>query len=131
MDGAVPRGERWRDGGALAARWVDPGAARPVRVAIVDDYAVVIAGVARFLADIGAVIDGFTWVVCRVTAVGVALSFTPLRRLEGAGVVVGAVALRPVGNDVLRMLKDAGVVCEPHEMVDERLWYVVDRRNLE
>lgn len=38
-----------------------------------------------FLPDIGTIINGFTWVVCLVTAVGVALSFTPLRRLEGAG----------------------------------------------
>lgn len=41
--------------------------------------------VAGFLPDIGTIINGFTWVVCLVTAIGVALSFTPLRRLEGAG----------------------------------------------
>ncbi len=28
---------------------------------------------------------GFTWVVILVTTVGVVLSFTPLRKLEGAG----------------------------------------------
>jgi uncharacterized membrane protein len=45
----------------------------------------VVTWVSGFLPDIGTIINGFTWVVCLVTAVGVALSFTPLRRLEGAG----------------------------------------------
>lgn len=35
--------------------------------------------------DIGTIINGFTWVVILMTAVGVALSFTPARNLEGAG----------------------------------------------
>jgi len=35
--------------------------------------------------DIGTVINGFTWVVLLVTTVALALSFTRLRRLEGAG----------------------------------------------
>jgi uncharacterized membrane protein len=41
--------------------------------------------VAGFLPDVGTIINGFTWVVCLITVIGVALSFTPLRRLEGAG----------------------------------------------
>ncbi|OJT23874.1 hypothetical protein BO221_18095 [Archangium sp. Cb G35] len=41
--------------------------------------------VAKFLPDIGTIITGFTWVVLLVTTVGVAFSFTPLRKLEGAG----------------------------------------------
>ena len=46
------------------------------------------------LPDVGEVISGFTWVVILVTAVGVALSFTRLRRLEGAGASsVGSVLL--------------------------------------
>ncbi len=40
---------------------------------------------AKQLPDIGTIITGFTWVVILVTTVGVALSFTPLRKLEGAG----------------------------------------------
>jgi uncharacterized membrane protein len=40
---------------------------------------------AKRLPDIGTIITGFTWVVLLVTTVGVALSFTPLRKLEGAG----------------------------------------------
>lgn len=54
----------------------------------------VVTWVAQFLPDIGTIINGFTWVVCLVTAVGVAFSFTRLRRLEGAGAsVVGSVFL--------------------------------------
>jgi uncharacterized membrane protein len=50
--------------------------------------------IAGYLPDIGTIINGFTWVVCLVTAVGVALSFTGLRRLEGAGAsTVGSVFL--------------------------------------
>jgi uncharacterized membrane protein len=46
---------------------------------------VVCTAVAKLLPDIGTIITGFTWVVILVTTVGVALSFTPLRKLEGAG----------------------------------------------
>jgi uncharacterized membrane protein len=46
---------------------------------------VVCTAVAKLLPDIGTVITGFTWVVLLVTTVGVAMSFTPLRKLEGAG----------------------------------------------
>lgn len=37
------------------------------------------------LPDIEPVVTGFTWIVILVTALGVGLSFTRLRRLEGAG----------------------------------------------
>lgn len=54
----------------------------------------VVTWISRYLPDIGTIINGFTWVVCIVTAVGVALSFTRLRRLEGAGAsAVGSVFL--------------------------------------
>ena len=54
----------------------------------------IVTSVARYLPDIGTIVNGFTWVVCLVTAAGVALSFTRLRRLEGAGAsTVGAVFL--------------------------------------
>ena len=54
----------------------------------------VVTWVSGYLPDIGTIINGFTWIVCLVTAVGVALSFTPLRRLEGAGAsTVGSVFL--------------------------------------
>jgi len=49
---------------------------------------------ARRLPDLGDIINGFTWVVLIVTTIGVAASFTPLRRLEGAGASkVGSVFL--------------------------------------
>ena len=54
----------------------------------------VVTYIAGFLPDIGTIVNGFTWVVCLVTAAGVAYSFTRLRRLEGAGAsVVGSVFL--------------------------------------
>jgi uncharacterized membrane protein len=46
------------------------------------------------LPDVGTIINGFTWVVILITALGVTLSFTSLRRLEGAGAsVVGSTFL--------------------------------------
>ena len=54
----------------------------------------VVTWISQYLPDIGTIINGFTWVVCIATAVGVALSFTRLRRLEGAGAsAVGSVFL--------------------------------------
>jgi uncharacterized membrane protein len=54
----------------------------------------VCTAIAKHLPDIGTIITGFTWVVILVTTVGVALSFTPLRKLEGAGASrVGALFL--------------------------------------
>ena len=37
------------------------------------------------LPGVGEIVSGFTWVVLIVTAIGLALSFTKMRRLEGAG----------------------------------------------
>lgn len=49
---------------------------------------------ARVLPELGTVVSSFTWVVVIVTTVGLAASFTPLRRLEGAGASrVGSVLL--------------------------------------
>jgi len=46
------------------------------------------------LPQIGDIVKGFTWVVILVTTIGVGLSFTPIRRLEGAGASkVGSVFL--------------------------------------
>jgi uncharacterized membrane protein len=55
---------------------------------------VLVSWIATFLPDIGTIINGFTWVVCLITAIGVGLSFTRLRHLEGAGAsVMGTVFL--------------------------------------
>lgn len=49
---------------------------------------------AKLLPDVGKIIKGFTWVVILVTAVGLSLSFTRLRHLEGSGAsAVGSVML--------------------------------------
>jgi hypothetical protein len=49
---------------------------------------VVITWLAGFLPSIGTMVTGFTWIVCLATGLGVVLSFTPLRRLEGSGASV-------------------------------------------
>ena len=51
-------------------------------------------GIARHLPDVGDIVTGFTWVVIIVTTIGLTLSFTRLRRLEGAGASrIGSVLL--------------------------------------
>jgi uncharacterized membrane protein len=71
----------------------------------------IVTAIARFLPDIGTIINGFTWVVCLVTAVGVALSFTPLRRLEGAGAsTVGSVFLYLLVATIGASARFAGVL---------------------
>jgi uncharacterized membrane protein len=54
-------------------------------VAIAMGVTVACTALAAKLPDLGGVVTGFTWVVLLVTTVGVVLSFTPVRRLEGAG----------------------------------------------
>jgi uncharacterized membrane protein len=55
---------------------------------------VVITWLAGFLPNVGTMVTGFTWIVCLATGLGVVLSFTPLRRLEGSGAsVIGTVFL--------------------------------------
>jgi len=50
--------------------------------------------VAGSLPDVGSIVKSFTWVVIIATTVGLLLSFTPVRRLEGAGAsAVGSVFL--------------------------------------
>ncbi|WP_225412461.1 DUF819 family protein [Stigmatella hybrida] len=68
------------------------GSARPASLAdllwmlgIAFGVTVACTALARELPDLGTMVTGFTWVVLLVTAVGVGLSFTPARKLEGAG----------------------------------------------
>jgi uncharacterized membrane protein len=49
---------------------------------------IVVNWVVSFIPDLPGFANSFTWVVCLITAVGVALSFTRLRDLEGAGASV-------------------------------------------
>ena len=68
--------------------------------------------VAGFLPDIGTIVTGFTWVVCLVTAVGLGLSFTPLRHLEGAGAST-------IGSAFLYLLvATIGASAEFHRVLD-------------
>ncbi len=66
--------------------------ARPINVSNLFQMLVLAIGgtslltwIAKFLPDIGSIINGFTWVVIMVTALGVMASFTRLRRLEESG----------------------------------------------
>jgi len=43
------------------------------------------ASLSKVLPEVGSIISGFTWIILIVTTIGIACSFTPLRRLEGAG----------------------------------------------
>ncbi|ADO68501.1 DUF819 domain-containing protein [Stigmatella aurantiaca] len=68
------------------------GSARPASLAdllwmlaIAFGSTVACTALARELPDLGTVVTGSTWVVLLVTGVGVVLSFTPARKLEGAG----------------------------------------------
>jgi len=55
---------------------------------------VVATKASHWLPPIGSVVRQFTWVVILATTVGLSLSFTPLRRLEGSGAsAVGSVFL--------------------------------------
>lgn len=56
--------------------------------------AVIATNLAGILPPVGSFIKGFTWVVVLVSMFGLALSFTPLRRLDGVGASkVGSVFL--------------------------------------
>ena len=54
-------------------------------LAVAFGVTVVCTALAKVLPDLGSIVTGFTWVVLLVTTVGVVLSFTPVRKLEGAG----------------------------------------------
>lgn len=54
-------------------------------VAIGIGVTMVAHALAGVLPEIGSIVNGFTWIVSIATAIGLALSFTPARRLEGAG----------------------------------------------
>lgn len=64
------------------------------------------------LPEIGEIVNRFTWLVCLATAVGVAVSFTRLRRLEGAGAST-------VGSALLYLLVSTiGAGAQFHHVLD-------------
>jgi uncharacterized membrane protein len=81
------------------------------------------ASLASRLPDIGTVINGFTWVVLLVTTVALALSFTRLRRLEGAGASsVGTVFLYLLIASIGAQAQFSEVVKAPGLVAVGALW---------
>jgi uncharacterized membrane protein len=78
------------------------------------------------LPDIGTVINGFTWVVLLVTTVALALSFTPLRRLEGAGASsIGTVFLYLLIASIGAQAQFSEVVKAPGLVAVGALWIAI------
>lgn len=80
-------------------------------------------GVATWLSGIlpavGSIISGFTWVVLIVTTVALGLSFTPLRKLEGAGASrIGSVFL-------YLLVATIGAQAEFHRVLDAPAMVVI------
>ena len=87
---------------------------------------VVITWIAGFLPDIGTMVTRFTWIVCLATAMGVALSFTPLRRLEGSGAsVVGTAFLYMLIVSIGAGARFAGVLDNMPLLAVGVLWMLI------
>ena len=79
-----------------------------------------------WLPDIGDIVRGFTWVVLIATTLGLGLSFTPLRRLEGAGAsAVGSVFLYLLVASIGAHAEFAKVVEVPGLIAVGALWMVI------
>jgi uncharacterized membrane protein len=75
------------------------------------------------LPDIGTIINGFTWVVLLVTTVALLLSFTRLRRLEGAGASsIGTVFLYLLIASIGAQAQFSEVVKAPGLLAVGALW---------
>lgn len=78
---------------------------------------------AKILPDIGSIVRGFTWVVLTVTTIGVGLSFTRLRKLEGAGASkVGSVFLYILVASIGAKAEFAKVMDAPALVAVGALW---------
>ena len=78
------------------------------------------------LPDIGTVINGFTWVVVLVTTFGLLASFTPLRRLEGAGASrIGSVFLYLLVTTIGAKAEFARVKDAPWLLVIGLVWITI------
>ncbi len=81
---------------------------------------------AAFLPDIGKIVRGFTWVVIIVTTIGVALSYSPLRRLEGAGASkIGSVFLYLLVASIGARAEFAKVIDAPALVLIGFLWIAI------
>lgn len=77
----------------------------------------------KHLPDVGNIIRGFTWVVIIATTVGLVLSFTPMRRLEGAGAsTMGSVFLYLLVASIGAKAEFAKVVDAPGLVAVGALW---------
>ncbi|MBU8898792.1 hypothetical protein DRW03_11205 [Corallococcus sp. H22C18031201] len=92
MDARIGADRRALEAVREEAARLQAGTARPASlpdlmwmVTIAFGVTVAATELAARLPDIGTVVTGFTWVVLLVTTAGVVLSFTPARKLEGAG----------------------------------------------
>jgi uncharacterized membrane protein len=75
------------------------------------------------LPDIGTIINGFTWVVLLVTTLALALSFTRLRRLDGAGASsIGSVFLYLLIASIGAQAQFSEVVKAPALLAVGALW---------
>ncbi len=80
---------------------------------------------ATVLPPVGNIISGFTWVVIIVTAIGLGLSFTPLRALEGLGASrVGSVFLYLLVASIGAHAEFRKVVDAPALVAVGALWMV-------
>jgi uncharacterized membrane protein len=79
--------------------------------------------IATALPDVGDIIKGFTWVVILVTTLGIVISFTSLRNLEGAGASrVGSLVLYLLIASIGAHAEFRRVVETPGLMVVGALW---------
>jgi uncharacterized membrane protein len=81
---------------------------------------------ADHLPEIGDIVSRFTWIVVLVTAIGLALSFTRLRRLEGAGASrVGSVFLYLLITTIGAKAEFAHVLDRPWILAVCALWMAI------
>ncbi|MDX2426494.1 MAG: DUF819 family protein, partial [Cycloclasticus sp.] len=84
------------------------------------------AWVAPWLPELGGVLGSFAWTVILVTALGVGISFTRLRNLEGAGASkVGSLFLYLLVASIGAKAEFAKVFDEPGLFVVAALWIAI------
>lgn len=89
------------------------------------------AWIAPRLPELGGVLGTFAWTVILVTALGVAISFTPLRNLEGAGASkVGSLFLYLLVASIGAKAEFAKVFDEPGLFVVAAAWIAIHAMTL-
>jgi uncharacterized membrane protein len=95
-------------------------------VALSIGTAVIATELSHVLPDIGDIVSGFTWIVLIATTVGLTLSFTPVRRLEGAGAsAVGALFLYLLVASIGAKAQFSQVLDAPGLMVVGAAWMAI------